>query len=120
MTVEFIKHIEYNIKKLDEKTKNLIRKDTITVLNGIDYNISNNKFDNIIKQGIRELKKFLKNNKCLLVTKADKGNSTVIISYEEYVSNRYIIIKFIFIRLFSKKMRYFYLKYRIKRKFLRF
>ncbi|KYN43230.1 hypothetical protein ALC56_02415 [Trachymyrmex septentrionalis] len=85
MTVEFIKHIENNIEKLDEKTKNLIRKDTITVLNSINYKFPNNKFDNIIKQGIRELKMFLNNNQGLLVTKADKGNSTVILSYEEYV-----------------------------------
>jgi len=85
MTVEFIKHIENNIVKLDEKTKNLIRKDSITVLNSINYKLSNNKFDNIIKQGIWELKMFLNNNQSLLVTKADKGNSTVILSYDEYV-----------------------------------
>jgi len=85
MTVEFIKHIENNIVKLDEKTKNLIRKDTITVLNSINYKLPNNKFDNIIKQGIWELKMFLNNNQGLLVTKADKGNATVILSHDEYV-----------------------------------
>ena len=85
MTVEFIKHIENNIEKLDEKTKNLIRKDTITVLNSINYKLPNNKFDNIIKQGIWELKMFLNNNQGLLVTKADKGNATVILSHDEYV-----------------------------------
>ena len=85
MTCEFIKHIESNILKLDEQTKNLIRKDTIPILNNINYSSPNNNLDKIIKQGIRELRMFLNDNPGLLVTRADKGNTTVILTYRDYI-----------------------------------
>jgi len=50
--VEFIEHIENNLIKLDDKTKNSIRKEIIPMLNNIKYS-SINSIDLLIKQGLK-------------------------------------------------------------------
>jgi len=67
ITGEFIKHIENNIFNLDKRTKKSIRKDIIPVLNRIKYSSPNSLVDSKIKQGLKELNVFLKNNPGLLI-----------------------------------------------------
>ena len=92
ITCEFIKHIESNIFNLDERTKNLIRKDIIPVLNRIKYSSPNSLVDSKIKQGLKELNVFLKNNPGLLITKADKGNTTVIMTFKNYLEKMHDVL----------------------------
>ncbi|KYN41743.1 hypothetical protein ALC56_03886 [Trachymyrmex septentrionalis] len=92
MTFEFIKHIENNIFNLDDRTKNLIRKDIIPVLNNIKYKLPNSTIDSIIKHGLKELKVFLTNHPSLLITRADKGNTTVILTTKDYLDKMHDIL----------------------------
>jgi len=47
--------------------------------------LPNSLIDSIIKQGLKELKVFLKNNSSLLITKVDKGNTIVIMTSQNYL-----------------------------------
>jgi len=54
ITIEYIKHIENNLSKLDKKTKNSIRKDVILIEN-IKFSFPNNSNSTLIKKGLKEL-----------------------------------------------------------------
>ena len=92
MTFEFIIHIENNIFNLDDRTKNLTRKDIILILNSIKYKLPNSTIDSIIKHGLKELKVFLTNHPSLLITRADKGNTTVILTTKDYLDKIHDIL----------------------------
>ena len=79
ITIEFIKRIENNLIKLDERTKNSIRKEIIPILNNIKFSFPNNSKGTLIKNGLKELKQFVANHPNLLITRVDKGNITIIL-----------------------------------------
>ena len=89
---EFIKHIENNIIKLDDRTKNLIRKDSIPILNSIKYSSPNSSIDTLLNLGLKELKLFVTNHPNLLITRADKGNTTIILTINDYIYKIYEIL----------------------------
>ncbi|KYN20065.1 hypothetical protein ALC57_07591 [Trachymyrmex cornetzi] len=90
--IEFVKHIENNLIKLDENTKNYIRKDAIPILNNINFSHTNDPNNVIIKKGMKDLIKFINNHPDILITRADKGNTTVVLNRNDYNSKMYEIL----------------------------
>ncbi|KYN24352.1 hypothetical protein ALC57_04050 [Trachymyrmex cornetzi] len=85
MHLELIKQIEFNIIKSDDNTKKSIRNDTIQIQkkNSL-HNYKTNEIDCILKEGMNATKKFITQNPEILITRADKGNSTVVINTNDY------------------------------------
>ena len=71
ITFEYIKHIENNLSKLNERTKNSIRKEVIPILENIKFSFPN---ATLIKKGLKELNHFVADHPDLLIIRADKGN----------------------------------------------
>lgn len=85
---EFIKHIENNICKLQKREPKLvadIRNHSIPIIQNLYHRkLSSSDFEKTIKDAFMSTKNFLKNNSDMLLTRADKGNSTVAIDRSTY------------------------------------
>ena len=89
---EFIKHVEYNLFRADDELCKIVRNETIQILKSIkncDIESSENK---IIYEGVEEVKLFISENPDILITKAAKGNTTVIMNRENYREKMYEIL----------------------------
>ena len=89
---EFIKHVEYSLFRADDELCKIVRNETIQILKSIkncDIESSENK---IIYEGVKEVKRFISENLNILITRADKGNTTVIMNRESYREKMYEIL----------------------------
>ncbi|XP_067216467.1 uncharacterized protein [Linepithema humile] len=103
MSIEVIKNIERNIERKSEDYKCSVRNDTISIINGFCKGNSRNSVDDRkLLNWLYKTKKFINENPDLLFTRADKGNSTVVMKKSEYMekmvdilsdTNTYQIVK---------------------------
>lgn len=85
-TIEFIKHVENNIKKFSTTRQTEIRKTVIPWIQKIGYECKKNKNNNNeIISSLRNTKMFVKNNPHIIFTRADKGNTVVCMNKDDYV-----------------------------------
>ena len=81
ITCEFIKHVEGNLFKADDDTSKNIRNETVQILKSINKcNIKS--FENtVLSEDVAEVKRLISENTDILITRADKGNTTVNIHF---------------------------------------
>ena len=80
--LEMVKNLElYLNKHTDFKQSNKIRSHFLSIISKFQNRVlsNNSTFEKQLKIDIKLTKTFMKNNKDLFITKADKGNATVII-----------------------------------------
>ena len=84
ITCKFIKHVEGNLFKADDDTSKNIRNETVQILKSINKcNIKS--FENtVLSEGVAEVKRLISDNTDILITRADKGNTTVVLSRDSY------------------------------------
>lgn len=85
-TYDFIKCLENNTSRLTIETNNSILNNSIPIiqkLNATQHNIN----DKLLLQWTKITNQFLHNNSNIIVTRADKGNVTVILDKQEYINN---------------------------------
>ncbi|KYN16564.1 hypothetical protein ALC57_11073 [Trachymyrmex cornetzi] len=97
MSSLFVTNIPDNVKfilQLGQRfnLKYTIRKDSIPILHKIQYSNPNNLNNNLIKKGIEKFQKFVSNHPDLLITRADKGNTTVLLDLNDYNSKMHEIL----------------------------
>jgi len=84
--VNFVKNFESSTGKFPDK---VVDKARSMFVNSLCRNLSNNNhvnyFDNYINKEVNKCKSFLKNNTDIFVTKADKGQITVIMDRNVYM-----------------------------------
>ena len=79
--LEFIKHVECNLFKTDDEICKTVRNEVIQIFKSIDNCDIKSFENNIIRESVREsVKRFISENPEILITKADKGNTTVIMN----------------------------------------
>ncbi|KYM97515.1 hypothetical protein ALC62_11809, partial [Cyphomyrmex costatus] len=84
--VEFIKHIECNIKGPNNFI-NFFRNKTIPILDDFyEKFLSSNSNEKLVSSWIKSVFDFVKSHPELLITTADKGNVTVILNRADYIS----------------------------------
>ena len=86
--LEIIKNIEYFLKEKTvefEFSKNIRNKIVNILSKQHNKNFSLHFFDKKLKVDLKRTKEFLSHDNNLLVTRADKGNSTVVIEKQKYV-----------------------------------
>ncbi|KYN14638.1 hypothetical protein ALC57_13145 [Trachymyrmex cornetzi] len=75
---EFIKNVEFNIKKLQTSLHNSVRNNSIAIINNpFSLKQKRNFVVKKLKKATRLTKQFLKDNNNIIFIKADKGNLTV-------------------------------------------
>lgn len=77
LTVEFIKNIENNIRKLHSKTQIIISNRSTHIVNNLPSYFTPKCEFNSNKHLILATKRFFNNNHNLILTRVDKGNATV-------------------------------------------
>lgn len=84
----FIKYIECNLKKLDTEVSQLIRNHTARFLEEMCSSPScgSSNFDRKIVKLLKITKLFLADHPNLIVTRADKGNTTVALDRDDYLA----------------------------------
>ncbi|XP_077255641.1 uncharacterized protein LOC143893802 [Temnothorax americanus] len=88
LTIEFIKNIEHNLRRLPPVTQSAIRNRTAHIVNNIaKVPIPKSNVNLKIKQLLSTTKEFLKRNDNLILTRADKGNVTVALDKDKYVES---------------------------------
>ena len=92
ITREFIKYVEYNLFKADEEICKSVRNETSHILKSINNCDTESAENKIVKEGVREVKRFISENPEILITKANKGNTTVIMNRENYRKKMYEIL----------------------------
>jgi len=84
ITLDLIKNIENSIEKLNKTSKIEARNKIIAIIENMN-NIHNlNKTDRTLLNWFSLTKKFVKDNNNLIITRADKGNTTVVIDKIDY------------------------------------
>ncbi|XP_071578466.1 uncharacterized protein [Temnothorax nylanderi] len=87
LTLEFIKSIEHNLIKFPLAKQTAVRYRLAPIINNIpNYSIPRNNFNNNILKLSAATKKFLNNNRNLILTRADKGNVTVALDKDKYIA----------------------------------
>lgn len=85
---EIISSVELGICSMVESEKTLVRNEVCNILNNNKIHANQHSCkdfkEKILRGRLKETKEFLKSNPELLVTKADKGNITVVITKEYY------------------------------------
>ncbi|KYQ48744.1 hypothetical protein ALC60_12250, partial [Trachymyrmex zeteki] len=85
--IEFIKHIENNISGRPKNIINFVRNNSISILNRFYNNFpSLNFIDNYILEWLYVTKKFINDHPNILIRNTDKGNATVVLDKDVYVS----------------------------------
>jgi len=86
MTVDFIKGLESNIERVKIKSDAIAIRNKITpILTNFNKKICRReKTDKILIEWFKTTKKFINDNEDLIFTRADKGNTTVILNRSEY------------------------------------
>jgi len=85
ITIELVKNIEYNTSKFDINTQLTLRNRFIPIIKNLPFsdthnNLTNQKLHNLLKSS----KNFTKNNPHIIFTRADKGNTTVMLERKDY------------------------------------
>ena len=80
-------NIERGLKSRDEGTANLIRSKIVNVLNKKMVNMQNN-----LSPEARQALMGIRNDDSTVISKADKGNCTVIMDKEEYEKKMYKLL----------------------------
>ncbi|KAG5308732.1 SWET1 protein, partial [Acromyrmex insinuator] len=89
--LQFIKYVEYNLFRTDDEICKMVRNETIQILKSIN-NRDIKSFENNIRSFKKEVKRFISENPEILITRADKGNTTVIMNRESYRGKMYEIL----------------------------
>src|SRR5580765_4521485 len=93
-SLELIKNFEVNSLKIPVNDRSDARN---IIANSLETFLRNNKhisyIDRFIQKGFSMCKSFLHNNKEILVTRADKGQTTVILDRNEYVQKMEALLK---------------------------
>ncbi|KYN10452.1 hypothetical protein ALC57_17413 [Trachymyrmex cornetzi] len=85
--IEFIKQIENNIIGRLKNIINFVRNNSISILNRFQNNFpSPNFFDKQISNWLHITNKFINNHPNILITNADKGNVTVVLDKDTYIT----------------------------------
>ncbi|KYN15798.1 hypothetical protein ALC57_11970, partial [Trachymyrmex cornetzi] len=85
--IEFIKQIENNIIGRPKNIINFVRNNSISILNRFQNNFpSPNFFDKQISNWLHITNKFINNHPNILITNADKGNVTVVLDKDTYIT----------------------------------
>jgi len=93
MAINFIKHIEKNLAKTPESICESIRNLSIPIINRIFHNDMELKAHNKFLFSLLSItKSFTKQHPEILFTKADKGNTTVILNKDEYINNMTVML----------------------------
>jgi len=87
IVIELMKNIEGNSKKLDVDTQTNFRNRAIHIMNNVSAFLPP---DNTVNNRLNKLNKtcnlFVKNNPNIIYTRADKGNTTVVLERNEYIT----------------------------------
>ncbi|EFN70791.1 hypothetical protein EAG_00343, partial [Camponotus floridanus] len=87
LTIEFIKHIECNLRKLSPASRIPIREKLKSIIKNIpSYSFPRNSHNDWLTRLYLTTKNFLQNNKDLILTRADKGNVTVALDKFDYLN----------------------------------
>ncbi|XP_025261928.1 uncharacterized protein LOC112637139 [Camponotus floridanus] len=87
LTIEFIKHIECNLRKLSPASRIPIRDKLKSIIKNIpSYSFPRNSHNDWLTRLYLTTKNFLQNNKDLILTRADKGNVTVALDKFDYLN----------------------------------
>ena len=78
--------------KIDDKTRNLIRNESLLILNKMNHNNSPTEKEIELKNLVEETNNFIPQNPDILITRADKSNIIVILNLDDYNNNMKIII----------------------------
>lgn len=83
---QIIKDVEICIENhsLDSTEKNLLRSQTINILTNYQNKLSNQEKDNRLLKDLEKTRDFIKKHPDIIISRADKGNSTVLINKSEY------------------------------------
>jgi len=81
---EYIKCLENGIEKLRKTDRTNIRNKSVKVLENLERSIKIDNIDNLLYKWHNITKDFIKNNKNIIFTKADKSNMTVAIDKLQY------------------------------------
>lgn len=85
LTVDFLKNFENSLRKLPSAKRYEIKNRSAHIIDGLPlFSPPTDPFD--FKQLFKNTKKFLHDHPNLLITRADKGNVTVALSRDDYVS----------------------------------
>lgn len=83
--IDILKDVEYLIQNLPEdRDKNQVRAQCTNVITNFKNTLKNNKRTHMLERQFDMARLFLKQNDHILVTKADKGNTTVIMLKTDY------------------------------------
>lgn len=83
---EFIKHVEYNIHKLDFEHKLEVRNLCLPIMKSVvNSNIRLTTTEKDLLKKTKATKLFLTNNPDIFITRADKGNTIVIMTKNDYI-----------------------------------
>ncbi|XP_011868003.1 PREDICTED: uncharacterized protein LOC105562081, partial [Vollenhovia emeryi] len=83
--VEYIKHIERNISKVDAAIQHSVRSHSTSIINDfITSGIKKDSVDTILVTWLNATKQFVKDHPEILFTRADKGNITVAMKVSDY------------------------------------
>ncbi|EFN63478.1 hypothetical protein EAG_07003, partial [Camponotus floridanus] len=86
--LEFIKNFEYSLNKLPLNKRSEFRNKSMSLLNAISsYSYQNNAINNCLLELHQKTKNFLTENPNIIVTRADKGNTTVALNRDDYIKN---------------------------------
>lgn len=86
-TFEFIKNVERNIAGYSEEFRFSVQNDAIHFITKIDKTIARrNDNDRFLISCLKRTKEFIKEQPNVLFTRADKGNTTVVLNKNDYIS----------------------------------
>jgi len=92
ITIELIKSVECISQKFDIDTQLNLRNKAITIINNLpSMSPINNSTNQRLTELMKSCKSFIYNNPNIIITRADKGNTTVVLNHFEYI-NRIIIM----------------------------
>ncbi|XP_018368045.1 PREDICTED: uncharacterized protein LOC108764350 [Trachymyrmex cornetzi] len=84
--MEFMKTIEYNLKKLQSSVHNSVRNHSLTIINNLlSFKTKNTLIYDRLNRLMNHTRHFIKENNNIIFTKADKGNITVALEKTSYI-----------------------------------
>ena len=93
MTIELIKHVEYNTHKLPPQQALLTRNRSLKIIEDFTKEklrkTNNGKF---LEEAIKSTWRFTRDNPNIIFTKADKGNITVCLNKEDYIRKMLLML----------------------------
>ncbi|XP_025264619.1 uncharacterized protein LOC112637990 [Camponotus floridanus] len=91
--VDLLKSVEFNINKLPTEVRTLVRNRSFPIINSFHNSILHKSpSDKVILKSLNATKKFTRDNPDILFTRADKGNITVALNKDDYLSNMSVLL----------------------------